>query len=82
MSAIGRVRERQFRFDLGDWVAVRDDRAPNGYRLAGLVVDADSESITVKNRDGLLNHFAVGEDPIGQAYWRTVGGSRRGWYVR
>jgi hypothetical protein len=59
---------RRFKFDRGDWVAVR--QASGEYRLVGKVVDADSESITVQSRSEIRSHFAVGEDPIARVRWR------------
>lgn len=58
---------RRFKFDRGDWVAVR--QASGEYRLAGKVVDADSESITVERRD-VRSVYVVGEDPIVRVRWR------------
>lgn len=66
---------RRFRFDRGDWVATRNARGE--WVMAGKVVDADSESITVEYR-GLRSHYAVGEGPIGRVRW--LGGGR--WAVR
>lgn len=62
------TRERQFKYDRGDWIAARDWTGQ--YKLIGKVVDADSESITVERRDGTRAHFAVGEDPIARVRWR------------
>lgn len=64
------MSERRFKFDRGDWVAVRN--AQGEWRLAGKVVDADSESCTVERR-GLRSHYAVGEDPIARVRWNGPG---------
>lgn len=58
---------RRFKFDCGDWIAVR---GAQGYQLAGKVVDADEESITVERRDRTRAHYAVGEDAIARVRWR------------
>lgn len=65
---------RRFKFDRGDWVALR---VRDEWKLIGKVRDADSESITVVDRAGVDRHFVPGEDPIIHAYWRG-----RHWYVR
>lgn len=70
------ARQREYVFDRGDWIAARDRTGQ--YRLRGKVVDADSESITVENRAGVREHYAVGEDPIAHVRW--TGGGR--WTVR
>jgi hypothetical protein len=58
--------ERRFKFDKGDWIALQHDH--RGWILAGKVVDADSESITVERR-GLRDQYVVGEDPIARVLW-------------
>lgn len=63
--------ERQYKFDRGDWVAVRNP-VTGEWRLAGKVVDADSESCTVENR-GLRSHYVPGEDPIARVRWTGRG---------
>lgn len=62
---------RQFKFDRGDWIAVRDHRGE--WNLAGKVVDADSESCTVQTRSGLRSQFLPGEDPIARVRWTGKG---------
>lgn len=57
---------REFKFDRGDWIALRHEDGQ--YRLVGKVVDADSESITV-DKHGVRYHYAVGEDPIARVRW-------------
>jgi hypothetical protein len=62
---------RKFKFDRGDWIAVRDHRGE--WCLAGKVVDADSESCTVETRSGLRNQFLPGVDPIARVRWTGRG---------
>lgn len=64
------MSERRFKFDLGDWVAVRNYRGE--WRLAGKVVDADSESCTVEHR-GIRSAYVPGEDPIARIRWTGPG---------
>ena len=75
MRLSGMSKTREFKFDRGDWVAIR---VRDEYRLVGKVRDADGESITVVDRNGLDEHFVPGEDPIVHAYWRRGGR----WYIR
>lgn len=60
------TKERRFKFGIGDWVAVRDMHGQ--WRLAGKVVDADSESCTVEQR-GLRTAYVPGEDAIVHVRW-------------
>jgi len=62
---------RRFKFDVGDWVAVRDHRGQ--WELAGKVVDADAESCTVETVTGLRNHYVPEEDPIARVRWTGRG---------
>ena len=62
--------ERRFKFDRGDWIAVRNARGE--WRLAGRVVDADSESITIEQR-GRRTQYLPGEDPISRVRWTGRG---------
>ncbi len=62
---------REFTFDRGDWIAVRDHRGE--WRLAGKIVDADSESCTAENRSGVRAHYVPGEDPIARIQWTGRG---------
>lgn len=64
------MRERQFKFDRGDWIAVRNYRGE--WCLAGKIVDADSESCTAEWR-GLRSHYLPGEDPIARVRWTGRG---------
>ena len=72
LNTMGRARE--FKFDRGDWVALR---VRDEWKLVGKVVDADHDSCTVERRDGPRDHFVPEQDPIVHAYWRN-----RRWYVR
>jgi hypothetical protein len=58
---------RRFKFDRGDWVAVRSHSGE--WRIAGKVVDADSESCTVASASGVRSHYVPGEDPIARVRW-------------
>lgn len=62
---------RQFKFDRGDWIAVRDHR--NEWCLVGKIVDADGESCTVLNRRGVRDQFVPGVDPIARVRWTGRG---------
>ena len=64
------TRERQFKYDKGDWIAVRNHRGE--WALGGKVVDADSESITVDRR-GVRTAYLPGEDPIAHIRWTGNG---------
>lgn len=69
------MRERRFKFDRGDWVALR---SPQGeWRLAGKVVDADSESCCVEHKNGTRDTYVPGEDPIARVRWTGSRGNRR-----
>ena len=61
------MTNRRYKFDVGDWVAVRDSRGE--YRLAGKVVDADSESCMVQSTSGLRTPYVPGEDWIARVRW-------------
>ena len=61
---------RNFKYDVGDWIAVRDHTGQ--WKLAGKVVDADSESCRVEYR-GLSSVYLPGEDPIARVRWRRRG---------
>jgi hypothetical protein len=61
------VSGRRFKFDRGDWVAVRSYKGD--WRLAGKVVDADSESCTIENASGVRSHYVPGEDAIARVRW-------------
>jgi hypothetical protein len=61
---------RKFKYDKGDWIAVRNHRGE--WVLGGKVVDADSESITVDRR-GLRTAYLPGEDPIAHIRWTGNG---------
>jgi hypothetical protein len=64
------VTERRFKFDEGDWIAVRDFKGE--WRMAGKVVDADSDSCTAEYR-GLRTAYVPGEDPIARVRWTSSG---------
>lgn len=68
-SATTAKTARQYKFDIGDWIAIRDDRGE--YRLVGKIVDADSESCTVIRRDGTRDQFIPESDPIVHVKWRN-----------
>lgn len=61
---------RNYKYDVGDWIAVRDHGGQ--WRLAGKVIDADSESCKVESR-GTINVYLPGEDPIARVRWRGRG---------
>lgn len=61
---------RRFKYDRGDWLAVRNHRGE--WVLAGKVVDADSESVTVDRR-GIRNVYVVGEDVLARVRWTGRG---------
>lgn len=63
-------KQRQFKYDRGDWIAVRNHRGD--WTLGGKVVDADSESITVERR-GVRSHYVPGEDIIAHVRWTGNG---------
>lgn len=62
---------RKYKFDRGDWIAVRDHRGE--WCLAGKIVDADSESCTVIRRDGTRDQFLPESDPIARVRWIAKG---------
>ena len=62
--------QRQFKFDRGDWIAVRNHRGE--WVLGGKVVDADSESITV-DQHGIRTAYLPSEDPICRIRWTGNG---------
>lgn len=66
---------REYKFDVGDWIAQQD--SVRGWILAGKVIDADSDSVRVQRRDGTAQVFVVGEDPIARVKWS--GHPRRTW---
>lgn len=57
---------RQFNFDRGDWIAVRD--ASGEYVLAGKVVAADPDSFTAEYR-GVRTNYVPGSDPVVHVRW-------------
>lgn len=69
-DSVGMSKARQYKFDRGDWIAVRNYRGE--WTLAGKIVDADSESCCAEYR-GLRSHYAVGEDPIARVRWTGRG---------
>lgn len=68
---------RRFKFDLGDWIAVRDRQGM--WRLGGKVIAADPESVTVERRDRAIpgvpirSRYVVGEDVIARVRWLPGG---------
>lgn len=64
------MSSRRFKFDTGDWVAVRTPRGE--WKLWGKVVDADEESCTVDHH-GVRYHYVPGEDPIARVRWTGAG---------
>lgn len=63
---------RQYKFDRGDWIAVRD-LLTGEWTLVGKIVDADSESCTVEHRNGTRSSYLPGEDPISRIRWTGRG---------
>ncbi len=64
------TNERNFKYDKGDWIAIRDHTGQ--WVLAGKVVDADSESFTAEYR-GMRSVYLPGVDPVARVRWRRRG---------
>lgn len=62
---------RRFKYDRGDWIAVRNHRGE--WRLGGKVVDADSESCMVESASGVRTPYVPDEDPIARVRWTGRG---------
>lgn len=58
---------RQYKFDRGDWIALRDHHSE--WQLVGKVVDADSESCAVESATGVRSVYVPEEDPIARVRW-------------